>query len=104
LAVTAVFLARESKGLLIGEPARSALCRSILEVAGTQHGIRRAAVSFTVHLAPDQIVAALDLGFDQDLPAADVEQAMATLEKRIKARHPEVIAVFVKPSARTAKA
>jgi cation diffusion facilitator family transporter len=102
LAVTAVFLARESKGLLIGEPARNATCRSILQVAREQDGIRRAAVSLTVHLAPDQIVAALDLGFDEDLSAADVEEAMAILDKRIKARHPEVIAVFVNPRQRPA--
>jgi cation diffusion facilitator family transporter len=102
LAATAIFLARESKGLLMGEPARNAVRNSILEIAKTQDGIRRAAVSLTVHLAPEQIVVALDLEFDDDLSAADVEEAMCQLEERIKMRHPAVIAVFVRPRRRPA--
>jgi cation diffusion facilitator family transporter len=104
LAGTAALLARESKGLLIGESARAALCRSIVDTARAQPGVDRASVALTVHLAPDQIVVAVDLDFDDDLDAGEVEDTMSALEQRIKARHPEVIAVFIKPRSRAPRA
>ena len=52
----------------------------------------------TVHMAPDQIVVAVDLDFSDELSVGQIEQTVRALEQRIKERHPEVIAVFVKPS------
>jgi cation diffusion facilitator family transporter len=99
LATTAVFLARESKGLLIGEPARASTRSSLLQIAGDQSGVDRAFNVITVHLAPNQIVAGLDLDFADDLSAADVERIVSALEVRIKERHPEVTRLFVKPKS-----
>ena len=97
LATTAVFLARESKSLLIGESAGSAVRASIMKMARREPGIAGAANLLTVHQAPNQIVAALDLDFEDRLTAADVERTVAKLETAIRQRHPEVVALFVKP-------
>ncbi len=97
LAVVAIFLARESKSLLIGEPAAAAIRTSLMKMARSEPGIVGAANLLTVHLAPRQIVAALDLDFENSLTAGDVEQTMAELEGRIRARHPEIVALFMKP-------
>jgi cation diffusion facilitator family transporter len=97
LAVTAVFLARESKSLLIGEPAREATRRSILDIAGSIPGISSIGRLLTIHLAPQQIVAAFDIDFADDLRASEIERAAASLDRSIKAKHPEVVAVFVTP-------
>ena len=99
LGVTALGLARESKGLLIGEPASRALRESIVAIARHTAGIERAQVVFTVHLAPDQVVAALSLEFNDKLTTLDIERAIDELEHAIHQAHPEVIAVFVKPQA-----
>jgi cation diffusion facilitator family transporter len=102
LGATAVILAQESKGLLIGEPASRRIVNSILAITRQQKGIERADVVFTVHLAPDQIVAALSLEFADHLTTPQIEEAVAALERAIHAAHSDVIAVFVKPqSART---
>src|SRR5205085_2654190 len=61
LAATATFLARESKALLIGEGARGRTMRSICQIAAEQPGVERVNDLVTVHLAPDQVVAALRL-------------------------------------------
>jgi divalent metal cation (Fe/Co/Zn/Cd) transporter len=97
LAATAIFLARESKGLLIGEPARESVRKSLQKMAQEQLGVEKAFNLMTVHMAPDQIVVALDLEFSDDFSVSQIEQTVRALEQRIKERHPDVIAVFVKP-------
>jgi divalent metal cation (Fe/Co/Zn/Cd) transporter len=51
----------------------------------------------TLHLAPDQIVAASRLEFADRLTTPDIEMTVARLEQSIKQRHSEVISLFVKP-------
>jgi hypothetical protein len=52
------------------------------------------------HLAPDQIVVALSLEFSDQLPTPEIERAVSTLEARVREKHPEVVALFVKPQGR----
>ncbi len=101
LGVTAIFLARESKSLLIGEPARKRVRDSIFALARAQQGIDGASSLVTVHLAPNQIVAALELDFDNSLSAGDVERIVDTLEQRIRAEQPDIVAIFIKPKSAT---
>jgi divalent metal cation (Fe/Co/Zn/Cd) transporter len=102
LEVTSMLLARESKGLLLGEAARPALVRSICRLAGEQPGIERANGVITVHLAPEQVFVSLSIEFADDLTAAGIERAVAALEARVKEAHPEVAALFIKPQAASA--
>src|SRR6476660_4381027 len=83
LTATSIFLARESKGLLIGEGARGKTMRSIRQIAAEQPGVERVNDLVTVHLAPDQIVAALSLEFRDELTTPQIEQAVAAIERRI---------------------
>jgi len=99
LAITAAFRARESKGLLIGEGARGRTQRSIREIAGQCGGVEQVNDLVTVHLAPEQVVAALSLEFRDPLTTPDIEKAVATIEKHIRERHPEVTSVFIKPQS-----
>jgi divalent metal cation (Fe/Co/Zn/Cd) transporter len=68
-----------------------------MRTASSIDGIERAQIVFTVHMAPDQVVVALSLEFRDTMTAPDIEAAIDALEDAIQARHPEVIAVFVKP-------
>ncbi|HXD45884.1 MAG TPA: cation diffusion facilitator family transporter [Pseudolabrys sp.] len=97
LGVTALMLAVESKGLLMGEPASADLRQAIMRTASRIDGIERAQIVFTVHMAPDQVVVALSLEFRDSMTAPYIERAIDALEAAIQAGHPEVIAVFVKP-------
>ena len=101
LGATALVLARESKGLLIGEAARPELAAAVIRTAREVGGIERAQVVFSVHLAPQQVVIALSLEFRDDMTATDIEAAVEALESRIQERHADVIAVFVKPEHTT---
>jgi len=53
-----------------------------------------------VQLAPNQIVVALSLEREEELRTPQIEASAVRLESRIRGRHPEVVALFVKPQTR----
>lgn len=97
LAATSVFLARESKSLLMGEQAYPSIRNSILSLANAQSGCLSANGLFTVQLGPDQVVAMLSLEFSDALLAPQIEEAVIELEKKVREKNPEIVALFVKP-------
>jgi cation diffusion facilitator family transporter len=99
LGATAILLARESKGLLIGEPALRSVQDAILKVAASDPAVQRANGIITVHLAPHQIVAALSAEFEDRLTAPEIEACVERIEARLKAERPEIVALFVKPQS-----
>jgi cation diffusion facilitator family transporter len=101
LAATAFVLARESKDLLIGEPASPRVRDAMIEIACSQPNIERADVIFTVHLSPDQIVVALSLEFADKLTTTQIEKTMLALEDAVAEKHPDIVAIFVKPQTST---
>jgi cation diffusion facilitator family transporter len=99
LAAVAGLLARESKALLIGERADPRLSDAIMRTASGIAGVCRANSIVTVQLAPRNVIATLSLDFYDHLRAPDIERAVVELETRIRAAHPEVSALFVKPQS-----
>jgi cation diffusion facilitator family transporter len=99
LAATATALARETKGLLIGEPAEPSIVEAITRIAEEMDGVAHANGILTVHLAPRQILVALSLEFDDALRTPEIESKVRELEHRVCASHPSVLAVFVKPQS-----
>ena len=96
LAAVAILLARESKSLLIGEPANRGLREAILRIASEGDFVKANGV-ITVQLAPDQILAALSLEFADSLCTPQIEEKVIDIERRINAAHPEVVSLFIKP-------
>jgi len=92
-------LVRESKGLLIGERAAPDLTASILALSEEQSEIEGANGVVATHLAPYQVVVALSLEFSDALRAPEVEKAVQALEVRVREKHPEVVALYVKPQS-----
>lgn len=97
LAVSSLFLARETKALLIGESALPHVRASILTIAGADPAIRKANGVLTVQLGPDQVVAALSAEFEDRLTTPEIETCVNRIEAAIKAAHPEITTLFVKP-------
>jgi cation diffusion facilitator family transporter len=100
LAAVAVVLARESKALLIGERASPVLTASIKEMASADPSVEAVVSITTSQLAPDKVFAALGLQFDDSLSVTDLEHLIARLEDRIRAEHPELFRIFVRPQLR----
>jgi cation diffusion facilitator family transporter len=100
LGVTAMMLARESKELLIGEPAGPRITNSVMKIAREQDGVEHVNGMMTVHLSPDEIVLALSVEFADPLNTPGIEQRVAALEQKLRSANPEIITVFIKPQAR----
>ncbi len=96
LGVVAIFLAREAKGLLIGEAADPMLVEGIRRAA-SRAGITGIGEIMTIHNAPEQIVAALNVDFDNRLSAGDVERIVDEIERAVQQQFPSVTRVYVRP-------
>lgn len=97
LGITAIALARRTKELLIGESTYPAVQASILQIAGRQPGIVNANGVVTVQLGATQVFAALSAEFEDQMTTPDIEACVNSMETQIKAAHPEVSTLFVKP-------
>jgi cation diffusion facilitator family transporter len=97
LGLVAILLARESKGLLIGEQADPALAAALSRIALADEGVARVNGVLTVQLSPQDVVAALSLEFHENLRIVEVEKSVAALEAAIRAERPEISRLFVKP-------
>ena len=97
LAVTALLLAIESKSLLIGERAPPALVAAICRTAAMEPGVVSANSALTAQLAPHQSIVALSIEFEDDLTTEAIEDCVARIEALVRADHPDVVALFVKP-------
>jgi cation diffusion facilitator family transporter len=99
LGTVALFLARESKGLLIGEPTHSGVISSICAIVRAQPGIEHSNGLFTVHIGPDQVVAGISVDFADTLSAGDVETIVAAVEARVMEVHPQIVALLITPQS-----
>jgi cation diffusion facilitator family transporter len=97
LAVSSILLARETKALLIGEPARPHVRESILRIACADPAIRNANGVITSQMGPRQIVAALSAEFEDHLTTGEIETCVNRIEDAIKSEHPDIVVLFVKP-------
>ena len=94
---TAVWLAYETKGLLIGESANRDIVTVIRNLAHTHPSIERVNEVLTLHMGPDFILVTISVDFVDSTPAGDVERSIAALDREIKKAHPLVKRVFVEP-------
>lgn len=99
LGAVAIFLARESKNLLIGEPALPEVREAIVRIASADKAIRRVNGVITTQLGPDQVIAALSAEFADHLTADDIEACVERIEAAIRGDSPEVTTLFVKPQS-----
>ena len=97
LALTAFLLARETKGLLVGEPAHPSVARRIMAVANTDADLRKANGVTTMQMGPDQVVAMLSAEFEDDRTTPQIEACITRIERAVKQEYPELVALFVKP-------
>ncbi|KQZ71296.1 cation transporter [Rhodanobacter sp. Root561] len=97
LSLSALLLARETKGLLIGEPAHPVVGEAILAIAAGDAGVRCANGVLTVQMGPSQVVATLSAEFEDALTTPQIEACINRIEKQAKQAHPEIVSLFIKP-------
>ena len=95
LAVTAAWLAAETKGLLIGERARPDVVENIRRICRDLGKVERVNEVLTMHMGPEYVLATLSLEFADALTITELERTIEDLNQRIRAAHPEVKKVFI---------
>lgn len=97
LAISALLLARETKGLLMGETADPKLRHNVLKIAQEDPAVYSANGVLTEQMGAHQVIASLSLEFKDSLTSDDIEACVNRIEAKIKSIHPEIVALFVKP-------
>lgn len=100
LAGTAVWLAYETKSLLIGESANRAVVQGIREIAKDYPEVERVNETLTMHMGPEFILVNISIDFRDDAKTGDLERIIAAMDARIKEHFPRVKRVFIEAEAR----
>lgn len=95
LALAAIFLAYESKMLLIGESASQKTLEKLRELIGDTPGIEGVGKLLTMHLGPQDVLLNMSLDFEDELTAAEVERVVHDLTNSIRTSYPEITRVFI---------
>jgi cation diffusion facilitator family transporter len=103
LVVVAVFLANETRSLLAGEAASPEVRRHIRALAAADPRVVSAPEVLTLHFGPHEILAAITIDFDDDIPGHAVEQAARELSAKIRKEIPAITRVFLRPLKEAAK-
>jgi cation diffusion facilitator family transporter len=100
LAAVATLLAREAKGLLIGERANPDLIaqvRAMLEAEPRITGVNHVR---TIHTAPDRVFVAISADFDDSLAMGEAETLIERIEAGLKAALPQLSSIYIRPEKR----
>jgi cation diffusion facilitator family transporter len=100
LLIVAVLLLRETKSLLLGEPAEPALLEKIKELLCDESSIAHVEDPLSSYLGPQEILVVLPIEFAPDLATAQLTQTIERLRAAIQTAHPNVQHVFIQPTAR----
>lgn len=100
LAGTAMWLALETKGLLIGESANNYVVVGIKKLAQDIDNIEHVNEVLTMHMGPDYILVNISVEFKDEASASDIEDAVGLLDDAIKNQYENVQRVFIEGEAR----
>lgn len=100
LALVAVLLARESKGLLIGERADPAVVATVRALVERQQGVTAVNHVRTIHTAPDSIFVAISADFDDSLTMGEGERMIEAIEDQLRAAEPRLSSIYIRPERR----
>jgi divalent metal cation (Fe/Co/Zn/Cd) transporter len=90
-----MFLAYESKGLLIGEGLDVRTHESINQLVQADPDIDRLVRARSMHFGPSEVLLALEIAFRPGLTGSQTALAADRLDKAIRYNHPEVRHIFV---------
>lgn len=97
LGLVAILLAREAKGLLIGERADPAVIERVRDVVAATPGVSGVNHVRTIHTGPDSVFVAISADFDDDMTMGDGETLIEELEARLKHTEPSLVSIYIRP-------
>lgn len=102
LASVAVYLANESKGLLIGEEADKQTLSEVRRLAESDEVVERARRPLTMYFGPHTVLLTLEIQFNPTIAARDIEGVIDRIEKKIRNRFPDIKHILIEAESITA--
>jgi cation diffusion facilitator family transporter len=99
LVVAALWLAYESRSLLVGEAADPQMVADIRDLVLEDEAVMEVGPVLTMHLGPEDVLLNLEVTFIEGLPAEDIHAAVHRIEERINRPFPEVSRIFIEVEA-----
>jgi cation diffusion facilitator family transporter len=100
LVFVAIFLAREAKGLLIGERADPKLVDGITRIVAAHPAVSSVNHVRTIHTAPKQVFVAISADFHDNVTMGDAEQFIEDIEDQLRASFPQLSSIYIRPEKR----
>ncbi|MGN6277470.1 MAG: cation diffusion facilitator family transporter [Sphingomonas sp.] len=100
LAGVAVLLARESKGLLIGERADEEVIAKVHDVIDGHPAVSSVNHVRTIHTGPDEVFAAISVDFRDEVTMGDAETLIEEIEDRLREALPQLSSIYIRPESR----
>ena len=97
LGIVAGLLAREAKGLLIGERADPRVIAQVRDAVAAHPAITAVNHVRTIHTAPDSIFVAISADFDDNLTMGEGETMIEQIEKSLKDAEPRLSSIYIRP-------
>jgi cation diffusion facilitator family transporter len=101
LAGTAIWLAYETKSLLIGERANLHVIAGIKQIVANHPVVNHVNEALTMHMGPDFILLNLSVDFRDEAAAPEIERAVAKIDAEIKRTYPEVKRIFIEAESKS---
>ncbi|MBN8751948.1 MULTISPECIES: cation diffusion facilitator family transporter [Variovorax] len=98
LAGVAVFLISQARGLLIGEGIRPETARAIRAIAMEQPGVEDVGHVLSMYIGADEVLVVVDVNFRDDTSTGDAADAVAAIERQVRARFPMIKRIFIEAS------
>ena len=95
LCIVALFLARETKGLLVGEAAIDLDIDIVNQVISSYTEVRHHGNVRSMHLGPSQALLAVDVNFWDQTPAGRIEEIVKDAEDRIRKKAPHFTQIYL---------
>ncbi len=95
LAGVAVFLAIETKGLLVGESAVPEDLAVISDIVDDYKEVKHFGNVRSMHLGPDEVLLTLDVNFYDDTLAGRIEEIINEMKDRLKTANPRFTRIYL---------
>ena len=100
LAGTALWLAFETKSLLIGESANIHVVNGIKKITRSYDKIEHVNEVLTIHMGPEFILVNISVEFIDEATATEIEDTVSQLDAEIKNEYKNVKRIFIEGEAR----
>jgi cation diffusion facilitator family transporter len=99
LVMVAIFLAIESRSLIVGESADAATVKGVYDLVNSDHAISGLQSPLTMHLGPQEVLLTMDVTFIPELSGTELAETIERLEQKIRKSYPEIKYIYIEGDA-----